>query len=71
MKQTWIIDVLEDLKAFAEQNKLPLLAQQLSLTSTVARAEIVPQSEGAPRAIDVNASQPHPPPERARTGQRT
>lgn len=38
--QRWIIDVLADLKAFAEQNDLPLLAAQLGETALVAQVEI-------------------------------
>ncbi len=40
MGNTWIIDVIADLKTFAEQNDLPLLSRQLSETSKVAVAEI-------------------------------
>ena len=36
----WIIDVLADLKTFAEQNNLPLLAAQLGETALVAMVEI-------------------------------
>jgi hypothetical protein len=47
----WIIDVLADLKAFAEQNNLPLLAAQLGETALVAQIEIAQlaeaQTEGA------------------------
>ena len=38
--QRWIIDVLADLRAFAEQNNLPLLAAQLGETALVAQVEI-------------------------------
>jgi hypothetical protein len=38
----WIIDVIADLKAFADQNELPLLSRQLSETAKVAVAEIAP-----------------------------
>ena len=57
MGQKWIIDVIADLRAFADQNGLPLLAHQLDVTSTVARAEIATMMEGAPRAANVDASQ--------------
>ena len=43
--QRWIIDVLADLKAFAEQNNLPLLAEQLGETSLVAQIEIAQLAE--------------------------
>ena len=58
MGQKWIIDVIADLRAFADQNGLPLLANQLDVTSTVAQAEIASVFEGAPRAANVNASEP-------------
>ena len=52
--QRWIIDVLADLKAFAEQNDLPLLAVQLGETAVLAQIEIsqVPDkvTEGTPLA---------------------
>ncbi len=57
MGQKWIIDVLADLRAFADQNGLPLLAHQLDVTSTVAQAEIASMLEGAPRAANANARQ--------------
>lgn len=40
MGHEWIIDVLADLKSFAKQNDLPLLAAQLDDTALVASAEI-------------------------------
>jgi len=58
MGQKWIIDVIADLRAFADQNGLPLLAQQLGVTSSVAQSEITTMLEGAPRAANVNESQP-------------
>lgn len=50
----WIVDVLADLKAFAEQNDLPLLAVQLGETALLAQIEIsqVPDKvEGASLAV--------------------
>jgi hypothetical protein len=41
MGNKWILDVLADLKAFAEANDLPRLANQIELTSIVAAAEII------------------------------
>lgn len=38
--QRWIIDVLADLRTFAEQNGLPLLAAQLGDTAQLALIEI-------------------------------
>ncbi len=40
MSQEWMIDVLEDLKSFAQQNGLLALAEQLDDTILVATAEI-------------------------------
>ena len=57
MGQKWIIDVIADLRAFADQNGLPLLAHQLEVTATVARAEVATMLEGAPRAANVDARQ--------------
>jgi len=57
MGQKWIIDVIADLRAFADQNGLPLLAHQLDVTSTVAQAEIATMLEGAPRAANGNERQ--------------
>lgn len=54
MGQKWIIDVLADLHAFADQNGLPLLAHQLDVTACVAQAEIASVFEGAPRAANEN-----------------
>ena len=42
MGQKWIIDVLADLRAFAEANELPGLARHLKVTEAVARQEITP-----------------------------
>jgi hypothetical protein len=60
MGQKWIIDVIADLRTFADQNGLPLFAAQLDVTSTVAQAELASVFEGAPRAANGNASQPAP-----------
>ena len=40
MKQTWILDVLTDLKTFAALNSLPALAAQLDNTHRLAAAEL-------------------------------
>ena len=49
MKNDWIIDVLADLKAFANANGLKALAEQLEDTSLIAAAEIASLGEGAKR----------------------
>lgn len=48
MGHKWIIDVLADLKSFAQQNDLSLLAVQLEETALVASAEISSLPEGTP-----------------------
>lgn len=47
MQYAWILDVLTDLRAFAVQNGLPALAEQLDDTSLLAAAEIAQISGGA------------------------
>lgn len=61
MGQKWIIDVIADLRAFADHNGLPLLAHQLEVTSCVAQAEIVSMLEGAPVAANANERNIAPP----------
>lgn len=57
MGQKWIIDVIADLRVFADQNGLPLLAHQLDAASAVAQVELASVLEGAPRAANGNDSQ--------------
>ena len=45
MRNDWILDVLADLRAFAQSSDLPLLAEQLDDTALVALAEIAAQEE--------------------------
>lgn len=40
MQNTWILDVLTDLRQFAEQNKMHGVAEHLAETHRVARTEI-------------------------------
>lgn len=40
MGNMWIIDVLSDLRTFAEENGLPVLAAELQQTSAVAAIEL-------------------------------
>lgn len=53
MTNSWILDVLADLKDFAKANGMPHLAEQLELTSGVARREAarlnLAEKEGPPR----------------------
>ena len=54
MGHKWIIDVLADLKSFAQANDLALLADQLEQTANVALAEITSKSAGVPLAAVCN-----------------
>jgi hypothetical protein len=45
MRSDWILDVLADLKAFAQSNGLPKLAEHLDDASLCALAEIANQSD--------------------------
>ncbi|MCV2870129.1 hypothetical protein OEW28_15980 [Defluviimonas sp. WL0002] len=45
MQYEWILDVLSDLKSFAQGNGLPALAEQLGDTAIVAAGEISRLSE--------------------------
>lgn len=45
MGHKWIIDVLADLRSFAQENDLQLLAEQLEQTTQVATVEIASTSE--------------------------
>ncbi len=47
MGHKWMIDVLEDLAAFAQQNDLPVIAEKLQETSAFAMEEFAETSEGA------------------------
>ena len=45
MRSDWILDVLADLRSFAEANDLPCLAEQLDDTALIATAEFVTRDE--------------------------
>jgi len=60
MGPKWMIDVLADLRTFADQNGLPLLVRQLDITSTVAQSEIASVMDGTPHASDVDTGQSVP-----------
>ncbi|RKF16108.1 hypothetical protein D6850_00620 [Roseovarius spongiae] len=47
MQNTWILDVLADLKTFAQNNNLGALAEYLDDTSLVAAAELASLGEGS------------------------
>ena len=46
MHNEWILDVLTDLRAFAHQNGLPVLAEHLDDTRLLAATELASISEG-------------------------
>ena len=54
----WILDVLADLKTFADANGLGTLAEQLNDTKLIAAAEIASKAEEARAQSDVGHSQP-------------
>ena len=43
----WILDVLADLKSFADANGLPALAEQLDDTTLIAASEIAAKAQEA------------------------
>jgi hypothetical protein len=55
MQYDWILDVLNDLKAFAKTNGLSDLAEQLDDTSLVAAAEISRATGKAERDMGAHA----------------
>ena len=46
MQNKWILDVLVDLKSFAQQNGLPQLSDQLDMTRAIAAQELIQNGEG-------------------------
>ncbi|MEO1139037.1 MAG: hypothetical protein AAFW87_06235 [Pseudomonadota bacterium] len=48
MQNEWILDVLADLRTFAYQNGLGVLAEQIDDTRIVAAAELASKGEGKP-----------------------
>ena len=55
MAHDWILDVLADLKTYANKNGLSALADQLGDTSLLAAAEITSMEGKAPQAAVANA----------------
>jgi len=45
MRHEWVIDVLADLRKFAQSNDFPLLAEQLDDTAHIAAAEFISKNE--------------------------
>jgi hypothetical protein len=58
MGHQWIIDVLVDLKSFAQQNELPTLADELARVVAVADAVIDPDKKGAPALVRCEQTEP-------------
>ncbi len=46
MKNDWILDVLADLRAFAQDHHLPALSEQLDDARLIAASELAAQREG-------------------------
>ncbi|KAA0912475.1 hypothetical protein [Aquicoccus porphyridii] len=58
MKNDWILDVLADLKTFAQANGLTQLAEQLEDTTLVAAAEIASGVEEAKPGAETETGEP-------------
>ena len=56
MGRNWIIDVLADLRSFAEANDLPMLAEELVRTARVAQRELALVPDGMPIPRDGHAN---------------
>ncbi|NSX56846.1 hypothetical protein [Parasulfitobacter algicola] len=54
MKNKWILDVLFDLRAYAQENGLMALAEHLEEASFLASAEIATLEERAARSTPAN-----------------
>ena len=57
MRSDWILDVLVDLRSFAQANDLPRLAEQLDDTALIATAEFVTRDERSAKSGHVRDSQ--------------
>ena len=51
MSNEWMLDVLADLRRFADLNGMPRLSQELSRTARIAREEIVVAGGGGPGKV--------------------
>lgn len=60
MGHQWILDVIVDLKSFAQQNALPDLADELDRVAAVAKAEIDPDKRGVPHLARSEETEPGP-----------
>ena len=45
MKNEWILDVLDDLRSFAQDHRLPALSEQLDDARLIAASELAAQRE--------------------------
>ena len=58
MRNEWILDVLTDLRAFAEMNGLPRLAQEFDATLRRAALELASQNDTAAAGRPAPAPRP-------------
>lgn len=56
MHYNWILDVLSDLRSFADSNGLPVLSEQLADAQLVAATELANKEGRAPLAVLGNGS---------------
>lgn len=56
MGNDWIVDVLADLRSFAQKNDLPVLAAHLTDTACVAQAEIAQTTPTVPLSAQGEAA---------------
>ncbi|KIN71389.1 hypothetical protein Z949_549 [Sulfitobacter guttiformis KCTC 32187] len=57
MRSDWILDVLADLRSFAEANDLPKLAEQLDDTALIATAEFASKDARSAERRDVGQTE--------------
>lgn len=57
MGHQWIVDVIVDLKTFAQQNDLPVLAKELEHAAGLAVAEIDDKIGGVPLEVRSDRSE--------------
>lgn len=57
MRHDWIFDVLADLRAYADENDLPALAAQVTVTLRVADIEISDEASALARRLRPSASE--------------
>lgn len=61
MNNHWILDILADLRAFAQQNDLDALAEQLDQTRLLAAVELASLAGGADMPDDDTTDRPRAP----------